>query len=101
MTRTKGISARSNRKRHYWQSAGDLFIIACVANLYYNDRLIIAFASFNQSDKQWSAGAEITWKIESRRYSHTIGGLSDRFKTGEDAEKFVINLAKAWIDANP
>ena len=72
-----------------------------MANLYYNNRLIIAFASLNQSDKQWSAGAEITWKQDGRRCSHSIGGLSDRFKTGEDAERFVINLAKAWVDANP
>ena len=28
-----------------------------MANLYYNDRLIIAFATQNQSDKQWTAGA--------------------------------------------
>ena len=72
-----------------------------MANLYYNDRLIIAFTSLNQSDKQWSAGAEITWKSEGGRCSHSIGGLADRFKTREDAEKFVIHLAKAWIDANP
>jgi hypothetical protein len=69
-------------------------------NLYYNDRLIIAFASQIQSTKLWSPGAEITWKRDDRRHSHTIGGLSDRFKTSEDAEKFVINLAKAWIDAD-
>jgi len=72
-----------------------------MANLYYNDRLIIAFASQNQSDKQWSAGAEITWSREGRRDSHSIGGLADRFKTSVDAERYVINLAKAWIDANP
>ena len=71
-----------------------------MANLYYNDRLIIALASLNQSDKQWSAGAEITWSGDGQRRSHSIGGLTDRFKTGEDAEKFVINLAKAWVDAN-
>jgi hypothetical protein len=72
-----------------------------VANLYYNDRLIIAFTSLNQSDKKWSAGAEITWRANGERRSHTIGSLADRFQTGEDAERFVINLAKAWIDANP
>jgi len=72
-----------------------------MANLYYNDRLIIAFASLNQSDKKWSAGAEITWKADGARCSHSISGLADRFKTSEDAENFVINLAKAWIDANP
>jgi hypothetical protein len=72
-----------------------------MANLYYNDRLIIAFASQNQSDKQWSAGAEITWSREDWRHSHTIGGLADQFKTSVDAERYVINLAKAWIDANP
>ena len=29
-----------------------------------------------------------------------LGGLADRFKTCEEAERFVINLAKAWIDVN-
>jgi hypothetical protein len=72
-----------------------------VANLYYEDRLIIAFASLNRSDNQWSAGAEITWKADGVRRSHSIAGLADRFKSSEDAETFVINLAKAWIDANP
>jgi hypothetical protein len=27
--------------------------------------------------------------------------LADRFKSSEDAERFIINLAKSWIDANP
>jgi hypothetical protein len=27
--------------------------------------------------------------------------LTDRFKTSEEAEKFVTSLAKTWIDANP
>jgi hypothetical protein len=72
-----------------------------VANLYHNDRLIIAFASLNQSDKHWSAGAEITWKADGERRSHSIAGLTDRFKSSDDAERFVINLARAWIDANP
>ena len=72
-----------------------------MANLYYNDRLIIAFTSLNQSDKQWSAGAEITWKADGERRSHSIAGLTDRFKSSDDAERFVINLARVWIDANP
>ena len=72
-----------------------------MANLYYNDRLIIAYAAINQSTKLWSAGAEITWKQDGERHSHTLGGLADRFKTPEEAERFVINLAKTWIDANP
>ncbi len=72
-----------------------------MANLYYNDRLIIAYASLNQSTQTWSAGAAITWKHDDQRHSHTIGGLADRFKTSEEAERFVIDVAKAWIDANP
>lgn len=72
-----------------------------MANLYYNDRLIIAFSTLNASDQQWTAGAEITWKRDGQRHSHSIGGIGDRFKTGEEAERFVIHLAKAWIDANP
>jgi len=71
-----------------------------MANLYYRDRLIVAYASFNQSLKDWSAGAEITWKDNDRRHSHSIGGLTDRFKTAEEAERFVIHLAKTWIDEN-
>lgn len=72
-----------------------------MANLYYKERLIIAYASVHQSTKLWSAGAEIAWKEDGRRQSHTLGGLSDRFKTAAEAEQFVINLARAWIDANP
>ncbi|HSK29424.1 MAG TPA: HlyU family transcriptional regulator [Candidatus Limnocylindria bacterium] len=72
-----------------------------MANIYYNDRLIIAFTSQNQSDKQWTGGAEITWKQDGERRSHSLGGLADRFKSSEDAEKYIINLAKTWIDANP
>ena len=72
-----------------------------MANLYYNDRLIIAYASFNQSSKTWSPGAEITWTRDGQRHSHTIAGLADRFKTSEDAENFVISLAKTWVDTNP
>jgi hypothetical protein len=72
-----------------------------MANVFYKDRLIVAFANLNPSNKEWSPGAEITWKAEGQRYSHTIGGLTDRFKTSDDAERFVVNLAKTWIDANP
>ena len=71
-----------------------------MANIYYNDRLIIAYASHHQSTKLWSPGAEITWKRDGERRSHTISGLADRFKSAEEAEKFVINLAKAWVDSN-
>jgi hypothetical protein len=71
-----------------------------MANLFYNDRLIIAYASINPSTQLWTPGAEITWKRDDGRRSHTIGGLTERFKTSEEAEKFVIHLAKAWIDAD-
>jgi hypothetical protein len=71
-----------------------------MANLFYNDRLIIAYASMNQSTQLWSPGAEITWKRDGERRSHTIGGLTERFKTSEEAEKFVIHIAKTWIDSD-
>ena len=72
-----------------------------MANLYYNDRLIIAFTSLNQSDKKWTAGAEITWRRNGERQTHSLGCVPDRFQSSEDAERYIINLAKAWIDANP
>jgi hypothetical protein len=89
--------------RRDWQSRRDLSIIlrTHMANVFYRDRLIVAFANLNPSNKEWSPGAEITWKSEGQRHSHTIGGLTDRFKTSDDAERFVVNLAKTWIDANP
>jgi hypothetical protein len=71
-----------------------------MANLFYNDRLIIAYASINPSTQLWSPGAEISWKRDDERRSHTIGGLTERFKSCEEAERFVIHLAKAWIDAD-
>jgi len=71
-----------------------------MANLYHKGLLIIAHSSINQSSKLWSAGAEISWKQDGQRHSHTLGGLADRFKTSEEAETFAINLAKAWIDAD-
>lgn len=72
-----------------------------MANLYYNDRLIIAYTSLNPSDKQWTGGAEITWRQDGQRRSHSLSGLADRFKSSEDAERFIIHVAKSWIDANP
>ena len=71
-----------------------------MANVYYKDRLIIAYAAFQQSTKLWSGGAEITWKAAGRRQSHTLAGLSDRFKSSEEAEQFAIRAAQAWIDAD-
>lgn len=71
-----------------------------MANLYYKDRLIIAFTTQNQSDKQWTAGAEITWRQEGERRSYSLGGFPDRFKNSEDAERYIVNMAKAWIDAD-
>lgn len=72
-----------------------------MANLFYEDRLIIAYAAINPSTELWIPGAEISWKRDGQRYSHTIGGVADRFKTCDEAERFAIDLAKAWIDANP
>ena len=48
-----------------------------------------------------AAGAEITWRRNGERQTHSIGGVPDRFQSSEDAERYIINLAKAWIDANP
>ncbi len=71
-----------------------------MANVYYKERLIIAYSSFQQSTQLWSAGAEITWKADERRQSHTLAGFSDRFKTADEAEQFAIRAARTWIDAN-
>jgi hypothetical protein len=96
-----GENENSMRAKKPIRSLPRIYKKISMANLFYNDRLIIAYASLQQSTKLWSAGAEITWKIDGQRYSHTIYGLPDRFKTAEEAERFVVNFAKSWIDANP
>jgi hypothetical protein len=76
------------------------FEAEAMANVYYKDRLIIAYSSFQQSSKLWSAGAEITWKTGNRRQSHTMAGFTDTFKSSEEAEQFAIRAAQTWIDAD-
>jgi hypothetical protein len=74
---------------------------ARVANIYYKGRLIVAYATLHPSTNLWSAGAEITWKKDAERLSYTIGGLAERFPSAAEAERFAVELARRWIDANP
>ena len=75
-------------------AGGGIFIGGAVTGADIVQNLIV-------NNSASAGGGGIAWKSEGQRHSHTIGGLTDRFKSSDDAERFVVNLAKAWIDANP
>ena len=58
-----------------------------MANLYHNDRLIIAFASLNQSDKQLERGRgnqlEARWPAALAQHQRLIGPIQDQHGCGE------------------
>ena len=69
-----------------------------MAGLIYKDRLIVAFASFDETTTFWIPMANISGVINDQRRSHQMTGPRDRFKNWEDAEQFMIETAKAWVD---
>ena len=42
----------------------------------------------------------VTWGTDDLRDSHTINGPLVEFETWQDAERFMTEMAKAWIDDN-
>jgi hypothetical protein len=43
---------------------------------------------------------DVSWGTDGQRESHTITGPLDRFENWQDAERFMTEMAKAWIDEN-
>jgi hypothetical protein len=69
-----------------------------MANLVYKDCLIRIFAIHDEISKNWIPVADITWETDADRRSHTLTSLPAPFKNWPDAEKYMLELAKAWID---
>jgi len=69
-------------------------------NLRYKDRSIINFARFDEDTKFWIPMVNVTWGTDDLRDSHTINGPLVEFETWQDAERFMTEMAKAWIDDN-
>ena len=72
-----------------------------MANLLYKDRSITNFARFDEDTGFWIPMVDVRWATDDRRDSHTITGPLVMFEKWQDAETFMIEMAKAWIDNNP
>ncbi len=72
-----------------------------MANLLYKDRFIVIFARFDEDTTFWIPMVDVSWGTDGQRESHTITGPLDRFENWQDAERFMTEMAKAWIDHNP
>jgi hypothetical protein len=69
-----------------------------MANLLYKNHLITVGAGIDEISKFWISVADISWETDGQRQSHTTTGGVDWFNNWQDAEKYTIELAKAWID---
>ncbi|HXK29424.1 MAG TPA: hypothetical protein VJ646_14320 [Candidatus Binatia bacterium] len=72
-----------------------------MANLLYKDRFIVNFARFDETTAFWIPMVDVNWGTNGLRESHTITGPLVQFKNWQDAERFMTEMAKAWIDDNP
>jgi hypothetical protein len=72
-----------------------------MADLLYKDRLIVIFARFDEITTFWIPMVDVRWETDGQRESHTITGPLNRFGNWQDAERFMTEKAKAWIDDNP
>ena len=69
-----------------------------MAELHYKDRSIINFARFDEGSRCWVPMVEIRWRTGNLHDSHTISGPPRGFDTWQDAEIFMTEIAKEWID---
>jgi hypothetical protein len=72
-----------------------------MANLLYKDRSIVNFARFDEDTTLWIPMVAVSWGPDSPRESHTITGPLVQFETWLDAERYMTEMAKDWIDDNP
>jgi hypothetical protein len=66
----------------------------------YKNRLIGAFARLDEITTSWIPMVDVSWGTDGQRESHTITGPLDRFENWLDGERFMTEMAKAWIDEN-
>ena len=72
-----------------------------MANLVHKGRLVICFAFRNDSNGFWIPSADISWTEDDCKHVHSITGPQSRFLNKQDAEAFILDTAKAWIDSQP
>jgi len=69
-----------------------------MANLAYKDHLIVVSAQIDEISKCWIPVAEICCAADRRRKIHAIESPLENFRDWREAERQLVDLAKAWID---
>ena len=67
-------------------------------HLLYKEHLIIVVARLDEISRLWIPMADISWGIDGQRKSHVITASLQQFKDWQEAEAFMMEMAKAWID---
>jgi hypothetical protein len=70
-----------------------------MANLIYEDFLIVAAADRDKFTGQWIPIASISWQESGgRRAVHFLTNLPERFSNSEEAVTYGLTAAKTWVD---
>jgi hypothetical protein len=72
-----------------------------VVDLLYKNCSIVNFARFDEDSTFWIPMVDVSWGTDGLRESHTITSPLVQFEKWQDAEIFMTEMAKAWIDDNP
>lgn len=69
-----------------------------MVSLRYKDHLIVANGQFQENRKLWRPVATLSWNSDSAIAWETLNDSTVLFETAEDAEKFGVEMARAWVD---
>ena len=69
-----------------------------MANLCYKNQLIVVSAQIDEMSKDWIPVVEICCPDDGQTRIHAIESPLRNFGSWREAEGYLIDLAKAWID---
>jgi hypothetical protein len=69
-----------------------------MATLLYKDVFIIATGRYDKELGLWIPMADLSWQSAAGRDFHTIEFSLESFRTKEQAERFALVAAEAWVD---
>lgn len=69
-----------------------------MVSLRYKDHLIVADGQFEEDRKLWRPVATISWNSDSAVAWEILKDSVVLFETTDDAERFGVEMARAWID---
>ncbi|HEU4344211.1 MAG TPA: hypothetical protein VFU31_21855 [Candidatus Binatia bacterium] len=69
-----------------------------MVSLRYKDHLIVADGQFEEDRKLWRPVATISWNSDAAVAWEILKDSVVLFETTDDAERFGVEMARAWID---